>query len=272
MAYSSFGSLPTGGQQPINPALAGNAAAAGFGGAIAQEDLSPDAYRERIGHPSQVAGQEASNTQPKNASIVQNQQVNLPSLPPPSNLQMTGATMTPNGYDATYGEGAGVAANRGYDLESKARQETARLQAEQDAHRAALADASRRSAMSAFSSATGAGMPVNQPSEAELQDAARNQYALAKDRVGQRSGAALRQFQEIMSSRGLGGSTIEGEGAGHIFGGANDELGAVDVGQAIDAITRKRQVADQATQLNAQQKQQQLSMLSSLFSSNGSLY
>lgn len=222
--------------------------------------------------PQQTAGG-ASYTNPQQASLPQNTAINLPTLPMPQNLVQTGGSLSPNGYTSNYGEDAGAVANRNAGIETDARNQAAALQKQQDENRAALAEKNRASALASFQQTIGGpGMAVNQPTEAELQEAARNQYGLAKDRVGQREGAALRQFQEVMSGRGLGGSTIEGEGAGHIFEGANDELGAVDVGQAIDAISRKRQVADQATAINEARRNQQMSMLSSIFSSNGSLY
>lgn len=189
----------------------------------------------------------------------------LPSLPPPSSM-------------ATYSQSSSFTPNAqtsapAYETQQQTLLE-AQLRREEDERRAQLANQQRQQAMSAFSSMSGSlgGGGVAGPSEEDLALASSLEYGKAKDQIGMNRLAAIREFQDMMSGRGLAGSTIEGEGAGAILSGAGQELGDVALNQAQGTVNRKYAVADRAAEAEEARRSQMLGILASMFNSSGSLY
>lgn len=244
-------------------AAAGGTFSYGYGAG----QLDPLTGKPRQPTPQQQAVQ-ASHTNPTNASLPQNQGINLPTLPPPKNLQMTSATLGPNGYEASYG-----AAPRDPVADYAA-------QAKIDADNAAASDARRSStraaALSGFQdslkSFTDAPIDVGGPSAADLDAADRAAYTHARETIGQQKLAALAAFRDQLAGSGMMGSTLESAGVGDVISGAEHELGDVVMNQAQNRVSRLDTAAATRAQMLEQRRQAALSALSSAFTSGGGLY
>ena len=110
---------------------------------------------------------------------------------------------------------------------------------------------------------------LNQPSVSyggEGEEAARAAaFARAKDTAGQIARSSLNALRDVASSRGIGGSSIEGGMSADILGGQANSLGEFNREQLIQDLARQQHVADTTYAGNISQRGQNLGLAPSLF-------
>ena len=95
-------------------------------------------------------------------------------------------------------------------------------------------------------------------------------FARAKDTAGQIARSSLNALRDVASSRGIGGSSIEGGMSADIVGGQANNLGEFSREQLIQDLERQRQIADLSYQGNITQRGQNLGLSPSLLGLIGS--
>lgn len=145
--------------------------------------------------------------------------------------------------------------------------------------KAKLNDATFNSRLTALTSAGGTPAPhvgdetggALSPDEIMARNAA---FARAKDQAGMTANSALEGLRAATSSRGLMGSTIEGEDMANIIGGGAGEINQYTDKQLASDLGRSAEVADRNYQGNVTQRGQDMQAKQALLAliNSGSLY
>jgi hypothetical protein len=95
--------------------------------------------------------------------------------------------------------------------------------------------------------------------------AARNAaFARAKETAGQTANASLKALSDVMASRGMTGSSVEGAATADIVGGAAEGNNQFTRDQLIQDLNRAADISDQSYQGGITQRGQNLAMVPSL--------
>lgn len=89
-------------------------------------------------------------------------------------------------------------------------------------------------------------------------------FARAKDQAGMTANAALEGLRAATTSRGVNGSTIEGEGLARIIGGGAGEVNRYTTDQLMSDLNRTADISDRNYQGDITQRGQDMSQLASL--------
>lgn len=225
---------------------------------------------------AQQAATAATNTQPTQASLPQNQQINIPQLPAPKNLVATGVTLSPSGYSASYGTPPAPERDPINDHSAVTRID-ADAAREQDQRRTQMTTQSRNEAVQAFqtqaAAINAAPMPgVTGPSEDDVAQMRALEYGKAHDTIGRQKVGALAALREHLAGSGMQGSSIEAAAAGDVIGAGEQEMGDVVLAQAQGGVQRANELGDRRANTEEERRKAALSALSSIFASHGSLY
>jgi hypothetical protein len=111
--------------------------------------------------------------------------------------------------------------------------------------------------------------PENQAAEQAARDAA---FARAKEKAGQTARASMTTLNNVMSERGMTGSSVAAGHSGRIVGGAAGEIGEFLRDQAITEADRAAEVSDMDFMAQVSQRGQEMQRKQALMSLLGNLY
>lgn len=136
-------------------------------------------------------------------------------------------------------------------------------------HQAALQAAAEERRLGYLSTLRGSGGPAGPSGGAPAFDetAARAAaFAAAKEQAGQTANASLKALGDVMASRGMTGSSVEGAGISDVVNGARGGVNAFTTDQLISDLNRASGVADRNYQGGIQMRGQDMAQLPSLMS------
>lgn len=116
----------------------------------------------------------------------------------------------------------------------------------------------RRSMLQEFSSIGGTPLPTVQYDTAGQQAADNAAFARAKEMAGQNAQAAVQALKGAMDSRGMTGSTVEGQALSGVVGGAGQDISQFLTNQAMQTAEGNRRRAETQYQGNITQRGQDL--------------